>query len=84
MVRRQTKVRTIRKIIHNSKSSHSAVILQGLRYTQKMEKSKLQNKLSSIDALLRVLIAEKLNLETGRLAKRGTMVALETLRDEKL
>lgn len=46
-----------------------------------MEKSKLQNKLSSIDSFLTVLIAEKLNPETGKLAKMGEMLALEILRD---
>ena len=46
-----------------------------------MEKSKLQNKLSSIDSFLRVLTAEKLNPEPGRLAKMGEMLALEILRD---
>ena len=45
-----------------------------------MEKSKLQNKLSSIDSFLRVLIAEKFNPEPGRLAKMGKMLALEILR----
>ena len=46
-----------------------------------MEKSKLQNKLSSIDSFLRVLIAEKFNPEPGRLAKMGKMLPLEILRD---
>lgn len=42
-----------------------------------MKKSKLQNKLSSIDSFL---IAEKLNLDPGD-QQRGGILALETLKD---
>lgn len=46
-----------------------------------MEKSKLQNKSSSIDSSSRVFITEKLNLNPSRLAKRGKILALK-LRDD--
>lgn len=43
-----------------------------------MKKSKLQNKLSSIDSSL---VAEKLNLDLVDLAKKGKTSALETFKE---